>query len=228
MTIQELAASSLAGQPAPWHSFREGVTPFPLKGTSKIDNEARELYQIVEQRQKHVADVDSAEKDARLALGLAEDSYRAELARSAEAGVVSSIDGELLAACESAAAAASPQLHQARRQRANSLANEAESAYLAFIDAHAVEFVRETQDDARRIAGKYARLREEAAKLLQPVEQEHQALVAATQFIAGGTSPLTFDDVERTLGKPPTLTAQAMADFDPQPSLAEPEPELTV
>jgi hypothetical protein len=226
MTIQDLAASSLAGQPAPWHSFRDGVQPFPLNGTSKIDNEARELYQIVEQRQQHVIAVNRAERDAQLAGRRAEETYQAEIARSAEAGVVSTLDGELLAACESAAAAANPQLHRRRRQQASVLAQEAEAAYIEFIDTHAIEFVRETQEDAHGIAKRSLEAREEAAQILQSAKQEHWALVEATRFIVGGTHPLTRDDIEQEFGKPPTLTPDALARFDPRPLLAtEPEAE---
>jgi hypothetical protein len=207
--------SFLNGQ-VPWRHFRDAILPPPVD-----DPEAQELYDAYSKRAAHVKAIDDAERDAQLAVDIAHAAYQSELARAANEGVVSEIDGQLLAAREQAIASAHPELHQERREGAQALLEDAKRRYLRHVDLHALAYIAALEPEAVKVATEIAKVQADAERKLKPLQARHAELVQAHTFLLGGTVGLERADIENTPGLPVSLKADARARLQPEP--VEPE-----
>ncbi len=199
-----------------WRPFRGQILPPPVE-----DARASELYDALTRANAHVAEAHQIEKDAQQAHLAAFDALEAEQQRCAEAGVISKIDAELLATRESAALAASPDLHVPRRQAAARLAETAQTAYLNYCTQHAHTWAEKLRPESEKVAAEIASIQAATERRLKPLGDRHAALVQAYRFVYGGTEGIVSTDIQDEFGQPVGLKPDALARIN-----GEAEPEL--
>jgi len=178
----------------PWRPFHGGAKALPLTKTQH-DREARELWDDVVKRQKHVQDVEQAAKDAVEAVQAAHRALEAEVKRAADAGEVSSLDAQLLQKREQLMAEAAPEIHEQRKRRAGEHYQQAEEDYLRFLAAHSLDFVAELTPEAKKVSEEYVRVYEEMAARLRPIERRYAEIRDAVTLALGGDSRFRPDDL---------------------------------
>src|SRR6185437_7830195 len=146
-------------------------------------------------RRAHVLAVEENRRDAEAAVITADQAYRAEVERAAEAGEVSPLDAELLAKREQLVTEAWPEIHNERKHAAEQLVSDAEAALFAFLGQNADALLDALRGEAEKVAREYIAVRDENAKRLRPLEERSASVRSAVQLVAGNDTRFWPDEL---------------------------------